>query len=679
MKLNLIGVSNYFIGLAFASVCAFVGMVLAAPANAQPTKPLVPISVFTDFPTHASVRASPDGKFIAAVVPAGQRRGLVVIDVVTKKGNIIARYNDMDVRSVVWLSNNRIGYTLIDRLAGLGEQVGSGFFAIDKDGKNPKEINPVRGTSSTGFNLSYRFYEFLQRTSGDSPEVYAVGNYRNTRALDLYKLNTLTGKAELLSQSAPLGAAGWILDDDKKPVAVTSYSDDTGNISVYVLGAGERWEKVIEFDRDDQGWTPFEYVKDDKGPSLTVFTNQGRDKVAIGRFDLAKRAITEIIAEHPKFDLGWPGIQSADPDDRGSVTPTVVLRDKAKKVIGLRMELDKPTTLWFDKEWQAWQATIDASLPNRFNHLRKLGETGKLLVHSASDRNPGEYFIFDPTAKTIEELFAAQPAVKEEQMAERKFITYKARDGREIGAYITIPNGSKGKAVPLVVHPHGGPWLRNEYWQWDSESQFFASRGYMVVQPEFRGVQGFGYDHYKAGFKQWGLAMQDDLTDAVLHLAKEGLIDKNKVCIVGGSYGGYAVVMGMVKEPDLFKCGINVVGVTASQYMNEVTWTDFARSKSAEKSLNKVVGDPKTDAAVLAAGNAVAQARKIKGPILHIYGLLDQRVPLINGERMRDAMERAGKKQEWVVYKEEGHGFLLQENRRDYYRRMEKFLAENLN
>ncbi len=647
---------------------------LTAPVIAQPVKAeLLPINQFTQFNQFDRVVVSPDGKRLAAVAPAGKRRGLLVWDIETGKANVVARYNDMDLNTINWVSNTRLVYTLRDLQAGLGEQIGSGFYAIDADGKNSVELSPLTGGTATSSGVS-RAYTFVGAVGPDSEDIYATREGRSSESRDLYKLNTRTKKAELITQDSPGKVLEWVVSADDKAFIAITFDDDLGKTFVKAK-ENSAWITLVEFDRDDQGWTPIQFdpeVADNRG--LIIITNLGRNTTALARYNLNTKKVTEVLAEHPRFDLGWPG-----PQELAGVRPPSLIYSKEKKLIGIRVQLEKQTTIWLDAQWKTHQNTIDKNFPNRTNNLSRLGDTGEILIRSFSDRQPGEYLVYSPSKKSIKEIFSARPWIKEEQMAERRYITYAARDGRQISAYLTIPNGSAGKAIPLVVLPHGGPWLRNEYWEWEAESQFFASRGYMVIQPEFRGVQGFGYEHYEAGFKQWGLAMQEDLTDGVAALVKQGVVDKSKVCIAGGSYGGYAVVMGLVKDPDLYKCGINVVGVTASQYMNEVTWTDFSRSKSAEKSLNRVVGDPKKDGAVLAAGNAVAQAEKIKAPMIMFYGLLDQRVPLINGERMRDALQKHGKKYEWIVYKEEGHGFLLQENRLDYYTKMQRFLAENLN
>ncbi len=642
--------------------------------NAAATaKSLVPIESFTRFAQHSSVVASPDGKRLAAVTPAGGRRGLLVYDLETNKGNIIAHYNDMDISNVRWISNKRLLYSLIDLQSGLGEQLGTGMFAIDADGKDAKELRPVRPRDYVGI---FRGYTYADDVGPESDEIYALGNHRSIYSRDLYKLNTRTGKAQLLTSDTPGNVGAWIQDDKGDVAGAMSFDDDTGKISVFRT-VGGKFDKLIEFDSDERGWGPVSVNSDG---TWVIMSNLDTDKVVLAKYDPAQRKVLEIMAQHPRFDLGTTqgALEGEDDADGGSVRPAALLKNKAKEVIGIRMHVDKETTLWFDKDYAKVQATMDAALPGRVNRIKKLGDTKRYLVRSYSDRQPGEYLLYSPEQKKLVGLFEARPWLKESEMSERRFITYKARDGREISAYLTLPAEAAKGPVPLIVHPHGGPHLRNEYWEFDAEAQFYASRGYAVIQPEYRGAMGFGYDHLVASYKQWGLTMQDDLTDAVKHLVATGVAKADKVCISGGSYGGYAVAMGLVKDPDLYKCGINVVGVTASQYMNEVTWTDFSQSKSAERSLLKTVGDPKTDAAILAAGNAVDQAAKIKAPMLLIYGLMDQRVPLINGERMRDALQKNGKKYEWVVYKDEGHGFLRQENRIDYYKRMEKFLAEHL-
>jgi dipeptidyl aminopeptidase/acylaminoacyl peptidase len=341
-----------------------------------------------------------------------------------------------------------------------------------------------------------------------------------------------------------------------------------------------------------------------------------------------------------------------------------------------------PVTKWLDPEMDGYQKAIDKALPGTNNVLIREDDAARLLVFSSSDTDPGRYYLFDLEKKSLEALPPTRPWLKPELMAERKFITYKARDGMVIPAYLTIPRGSSGKNLPLVVNIHGGPWVRAYHWdEWSRwpEAQFFASRGYAVLEPEPRGSTGWGRKLFESSFKQLGLAMQDDITDGALHLVKEGIVDKGRMCLHGGSYGGYATLQGLVREPDLFRCGTPFVAVTDLGLWQTVQWSDTAQlTDFFETDYIKMVGDSKADAALFEKTSPARNADKIKAPVLLAMGEDDVRVPLIHGETMRDALKKAGKNVEFVTYAEEGHGFNKQENVVDFYTRIEKFLAKYL-
>jgi dipeptidyl aminopeptidase/acylaminoacyl peptidase len=225
---------------------------------------------------------------------------------------------------------------------------------------------------------------------------------------------------------------------------------------------------------------------------------------------------------------------------------------------------------------------------------------------------------------------------------------------------------------------HGGPWVRGGSWRWDAWAQFLASRGYVVIEPEFRGSTGYGEDHFRAGFKQWGQAMQDDVTDSLRWAQQQGLAS-DKACIVGASYGGYGTLMGLAKDPDLYRCGVAWIAVADLELLVQGSWWVPDDSSLARKlTLPEMVGDAKADAAMLAANSPVRLAARIKAPVLLAYGEADARVPLTHGKRMRDALTAAGNPPAWISYPEEGHGFAKPENRLDFARRVDAFLAKHL-
>nr|WP_283254459.1 alpha/beta fold hydrolase [Ramlibacter paludis] len=256
-------------------------------------------------------------------------------------------------------------------------------------------------------------------------------------------------------------------------------------------------------------------------------------------------------------------------------------------------------------------------------------------------------------------------------------VRFAARDGLQIPAWLTVPKGTpKGKKMPMVVLVHGGPWVREE-WEWKADSQFLASRGYVVLEPEFRGSDGFGFDHLRRGFKQWGLAMQNDVADATRWAIAQGIADPARICIAGASYGGYATLMGLVNDPDLYKCGISWAGVSDLTLKYEVTWSD---SPEAYKlyGMPVLVGDKDKDAAQFKATSPIEQAARVKQPLLLAHGNADRRVPIIHSVKLRDALAKTNPQVEWVEYADEGHGWKLVPNRIDWWTRVEKFLQKNI-
>jgi dipeptidyl aminopeptidase/acylaminoacyl peptidase len=227
---------------------------------------------------------------------------------------------------------------------------------------------------------------------------------------------------------------------------------------------------------------------------------------------------------------------------------------------------------------------------------------------------------------------------------------------------------------------HGGPYLRDREWEWKDIPQFLASRGYAVIEPEFRGTTGYGFEHFHAGWKQWGQAMQDDVADAVRWAVANKRIDGQRVCIAGGSYGGYSALMGVLRDPDLYRCGAAWAAVSEPRRMLESNWrwADDISDDARRYSLRVLLGDPKDDAEMLKAISPLQQAARIKTPLLLIHGEADRRVPFIHAIEMRDALRRNGQEPEWLTFPEEGHGWVKAENRRAFALKLESFLARHL-
>ncbi|MEO7496209.1 MAG: alpha/beta fold hydrolase, partial [Massilia sp.] len=303
-----------------------------------------------------------------------------------------------------------------------------------------------------------------------------------------------------------------------------------------------------------------------------------------------------------------------------------------------------------------------------------------VLVSSYSDRQATLYRVFNKNSGALKHIGATLPGIDPARMASQRVVRYTARDGLAIPALLTVPAGAAERGLPLVVLVHGGPFVNGHPWGWHAESQFLASRGYAVLEPEYRGSTGHGNAHFRAGWKQWGLAMQNDIADGAKWAIAEGIVDPRRICIAGASYGGYATLMGLVNDPDLYKCGIAWAAVTDIKLMHTGTWNSKSDLSSVYKDygMPTLVGDLVKDAAQLDATSPLRQAARIKQPLLLAHGGADQRVPIFHGKKFYDAVKPGNPNVEWVEYPGEGHGWRLLSTRLDFWSRVEKFLDKQI-
>jgi dienelactone hydrolase len=359
------------------------------------------------------------------------------------------------------------------------------------------------------------------------------------------------------------------------------------------------------------------------------------------------------------------------------IDATLIEDYRTHKVLGVHYEADAAGTAWFDAGMKALQAKVDARLPGLINKIdpADCGCAQRVLVTSHSDHQPRLFFLYDRVDDLLIPFGNSRPAIDPRQMADTDFVRIKARDGLEIPVYVTKPHG-KGP-WPTVVLVHGGPWVRGWHWRWDEESQFLASRGYLVVKPEFRGSRGYGYALQGAGDRQWGLKMQDDIADATVWAAKQGLSDPQRTCIAGASYGGYATLMGLVRYPDLYRCGVAWAAVTDINLMYDIAWSDF-NSDYKTYGMPALIGDQVKDAEQLAATSPLQQAARITRPLLLAHGGVDRRVPIAHATKLMSALEANHAPVTWIEYKDEAHGWKKPETRIAFYERMQQFLDANI-
>ena len=623
---------------------------------------LIPAADFAKRPKYSSIQFSPDGKRFGALQTMDGRANLTIGDLSAGKLARITNFTTYDVSSFAWISDSRLVLSLYDSSKGLAESRGGGLYAINQDGSEPKALSPT-GEDCQARMMICRQTWFSRRIPDSEDEVIALSNDRDLHSEDVYRLNTKTGRKVLLTQRSPGRVSEWILDTESVPRAAVSYDGKTRTEVFWYRGSADApWQKVSTVSGEEPRMRPAAF---DTDGSLLVFSNLESDTFKLYEFNATTGKQGKLVVGDPFSDI----------DNASIVAPASL----GFKVVGIRYDSDKPQMVWFDDRYAKLQSLLDASLPKGTVNTFSILDDGNVAVTSRSDRDPGDVYLYHAKEQQLEEVLRPRDWIRPEQMSPMSVVRYKARDGMEIPAYLTLPTGRPPNKLPLVAVIHGGPWARDD-WRFNPDVQFLASRGYAVFQPNYRGSDGYGMKHLQAGFKQLGESMQDDITDGVRYLIAQGIVDPARVCIDGGSYGGYATMMALIKEPDMFKCGIDEAGVIDLFWWHELGYTDYNRAdaESAEEVLRVRVGDTKADHDLLVKNSPRLHADRVKASVMIIHAVRDHRVPFQHAEAMRDALKAAGKSVEWVVYPDEAHGFIKFENRVDRYNKIEAFLKQNI-
>jgi len=643
-------------------------LLVAASAHAAPPPPP---EVFFGAPDIQEAELSPSGKRLAIMSAKGAKRvGLIVLDLgAGGKLTRLVQSPKEDVVNVHWVNDDRLLFSYAD-LSGERHQA-PGLFAINVDGSAWTQITERQ--SRFGINKGAPDYDKLDWSfrlglvpavrPGEVNEEVLLTDHDHG-ALALTWVNTRTVVTRRVTTTAPGNNIQWLLDAQGEPRATVTFKDD--RVQAYWLKpGGTQWEQLFDTTVLKQ---PFKLVGvDSSGMLYVTHVPKGGTQSVLTRYDaVAKAPAVPAMVTTPGFDFAGVLIKEGD------------------SMLGVRVDADGESTVWQDPRMVKFQQEVDKRIPGLVNRIscRRCGQADMVaVVSSYSDRDPGTLRIFraqppagEPHWQSIGRI---REAVVPDQMAAMDFQTIKARDGRDMPVWITRAGDAKGPR-PAVVLVHGGPWIRGNTWRWNSWGQFLASRGYVVIEPEFRGSTGYGEEHFRAGFKQWGQAMQDDVTDALRWAQKQGLASE-KACIIGGSYGGYSALMGLARDPGLYRCGAAWMAVSDLALMTEGSWWvnddgDVARRLT----LPEMVGDVKHDAAMIAANSPVNLAARIQAPLLLAHGDADRRVPIEHATRMRDALTAAGHPPEWITYPGEGHGFNKPEDQFDFARRLDAFLAKYL-
>ena len=415
------------------------------------------------------------------------------------------------------------------------------------------------------------------------------------------------------------------------------------------------WKKADERAVTDDEFVPV--AVGDAPDRIAVQSRNGGDRLAIWNYDVEHHVFLDSIAAQPDAD-----VVASDTD---------VVNGSIVRVVSDGLQ---PHAVWLDVRMARLQAAVDASLPGRANLLQP-GTSRRILVHSYSDVDPGQLYVLDTQTLKMQHLAAVRPEIDPSAMQPMQSLHYPSFDGLSIPAYLTLP-GKPAKPAPLVVLIHGGPQARDR-WGWDPEVQAFAAHGYAVFQPQFRGSSGFGHALEQAGYGQWGLGMQDDITAGVHYLVDQHIADPNRICIVGASYGGYAALWGLAKTPDLYKCGVSTAGV--SDIERRLTDdSDSSKDSVARAFMVSRVGDPTLMKATWDSVSPLKHADRIHAPLLLVHGDLDERVPISHSALMLEAMQAQRKDVEWLDFPYEGHNHFAPADEQRYLEAVFKLLARTI-
>lgn len=648
-----------------AGLACCLSTLLAPAAHAQtPAQPS--IASFFAKPNFSSAELSPSGKHLSVIILGKNgRQFLAVVDTANPaKIQVVSKSDSVDMLDARWINDDRLYFSIGDTQDSDDNRNGE-IYAINRDGSDQVQIITSRDSSNGRKRSPLRGDYRVHGSLDDGSDDLLVGKMsvsttdRSPKSERLYRINSKTLElTDVLGDLQPRDVTGWVLDKDGQPRF--GFSQVKGRAITHYRAPGSKdWTVATEVDVLDANSYAPRFI--DGAGQVYAQKNNPEGFLALYVLDPA---------------MGKPADKPFFQTTGFDADPSPVFEYKTKRLLGLRYETDAPGVQWFDPELQAAQKAVDDKLPGMVNRMSCRGTT-VCLVTSFSDQDPGRYFLFKPKQNEWVAVGARMADINPAQQGSRDFYRYAARDGMQIPVYVTLPANRTAGRSPAVVLVHGGPTVRGGHWHWNNQAQFLASRGYVVIEPDFRGSTGYGDKHMRAGWRQWGMSMQDDLADAANWAVAQGWVDKDRIAIAGASYGGYATLMGLIKHPDIFRAGINWVGVSDIDLLYSVTWSD-ASELGLRYGMPTMVGDPVKDAAQLRETSPLAQAQRLKSPLLMAYGIKDVRVPLVHGTKFRDAVMQHNPNVEWVTYSEEGHGWRMEKNNIDFWGRVERFLQRNL-
>ncbi|KUF32481.1 MULTISPECIES: S9 family peptidase [unclassified Lysinibacillus] len=608
--------------------------------NGSNNKGVKEISVedFMKNPGNFGYELSPDGNYITFASAWNNRSNVFVKKMNDDSEPVrVSNSKDRDIAGFFWKENSLL------YLKDKGGDENFHIYSTTFNGSKEKDLTPYP-------NVTVGILSGLQ---GVKDEILIMMNKEDATVFDVYKLNVKTGKTKHVAKN-PGNITNWLADRNGN-VRVAVATDGVAGTILYRDSEKDEFKPFIEVEAGDEV-VPLAFSKDNQ--TIYATSNKGRDKVEVVKYDLEGNE--KVIMSNDEVDVSGV-LYSAEQD----------------KLLYGAYVTDKLHYQFFDKKFEKLFRKIQNKLGV---HESELGindynkEMTKFIVSVSSDTVYGKYYYYDSITGDLTELATLSPWLKPEGLAEMHPISYKSRDGLTINGYLTLPKNQEAKDLPLIVNPHGGPWAR-DMWGFNPEVQLLANRGYAVLQVNFRSSTGYGKEFLQAGNKQWGLKIQDDITDGVQWAIDQGIADPERIGIYGASFGGYATLAGITYTPDLYAAAVDYVGVSnIFTLLNTIPpYWETMRNLFYER-----VGHPEKDKDLLTAVSPIFHADKIKTPLFVAQGANDPRVNKAESDQIVEALRARGVDVEYMLKDNEGHGFANEENRIEFYNAMVKFFDSHL-
>ncbi len=629
-----------FLPLLFVLLVGLLGSCSEKKEAEQPASELISRDILFGNPEKTSPRLSPDGTRMSYLAPVDGVLNVWVGGLGSAEVVPVTKDTLRGIRMYAWAEDNRHILYLQDK----GGDENWRIYAVNLESGDTRDLTPFEGVQARIAAMDKEFpNEILVSLNKESQQLH-----------DIYHLDLTSGELTRVTEN-PGNVIGWVPDANFEVRAATAANELAGYDLLYRETSESEWETIASWSSENAlNSAPLTFSKD--GKSLYMIDSRDVNAARLVAMNLASREI-EVIAEDPMYDV-----------------TNVMFDPDTYDVQAVYFEKERQEVVVLDEDVREDLETIAAIHHGDYSIVSRDNADDTWLIGFSADDGPVSYYSYDVPTNASEFLFFHKPMLAEYNLASMEPVQFTARDGLVVHGYITFPPGVERENLPMVLNVHGGPWYRDS-WGYNPEAQWFANRGYICLQVNFRGSRGYGKDFLNAGDREWGGKMHDDLIDAVDWAVEMGYADPEKVAIYGGSYGGYAALVGATFTPDVFCCAVDMVGPSnLITFLNSIPpyW------ETMREMLHRRVGNPETEEEFLRSRSPLFKVDQIKIPMLIAQGANDPRVKQAEAEQIVDALKKNSVDYEYLLFEDEGHGFARPENRLKFYAAAEEFLAKHL-